>query len=108
MPAQCLRAEPAATGATRNARGHGFAAATAWQLTGPVTVDLPRVADRAALTAARAGVLVLADGRATVKLPPAPDADGDGRGDPGTYTVRFTPAGGVPYLPGARTAFGYR
>ncbi len=99
---------PVATGATWNARGAGFATATAWQLTGPVTVDLPRVADKAAFAAARAGVLVLGDGSATVKLPPAPDVDGDGRRDPGAYTLQLTPAEGVPYLPAARTSLTYR
>jgi hypothetical protein len=97
----------AATGATISVRGAGFSAATGWRLDGPATVALPRLDSRAALAALPAGVWVSSDTTATVKVPPAPDTDADGRRDLAAYALRLTPADGVPYL-GTTAALTYR
>ena len=60
---------------------------------------------RAALTAVPAGDLVTGDATATVKVPPAPDTDADGRRDPGGYTLRLTPPDGAPFLPAAALTY---
>ncbi|GGQ47938.1 heparin lyase I family protein [Couchioplanes azureus] len=94
----------ALTGGLVTVTGIGLRDTTGWQLTGPATVPLPRVADRTALNAAPSGVVVVSDTSVVVKLPAAADVTGDGRADPGTYTLGFTPAAGTPYLAVGPTA----
>ncbi|GII04893.1 heparin lyase I family protein [Planobispora takensis] len=94
-------------GVSVNLQGIGFRDSTGWVIRGAATVQLPRVATLTELSGVPAGVVVLGDTSAVVKLPPAPDTTGDGLPDPGAYTPAFTPAGGVPYLMPANVRFTY-
>ena len=51
---------------------------------------------------------ITGDTTATVKLPPAPDVDADGRRDARSYTLVFTPADGVPFLAPTASVLTYR
>ncbi|GIH96869.1 heparin lyase I family protein [Planobispora siamensis] len=98
---------PLSGGVSSNVGGVGFRDSTGWVLEGATTVQLPRFATTAELSRAPAGVVVLGDTSAVVKLPPAPDTTGDGLADRGQYTPAFTPAGGTPYLAPANVRFTY-
>ncbi|WP_153054167.1 heparin lyase I family protein [Planomonospora sphaerica] len=95
-------------GVTGTVWGTGFRGSTGWRLDGAAVSALPLVATSAELSGLPAGIAVLSDTSAVVKLPAAPDADGDGRPDPGAYTLSFSPADGAPYLltAGVRLVYG--